>query len=379
MAIDIERTTSTIETTLPDMALRIDAVGPLVQDTGRQLSERFREDSLASRSAIAGVGDSVELLCGRLDQGIVGIQEKIATASTMSVSALRKDCADSHSRILQEQAATRGDVAQVRDIARRVDVAIRALPTREQLGRLVSTPGHLKELCDTMDGAPEARDTGPRSRISPARTRTCICRRRLTRSERALVWGPWRASAEASTAQDHLPGCVVYHVKGAEASSRRWAVAFTGLQTVANRAIEVSFSCSFGAGGCSLGPSVTCYPSIDRRRDPAFRIMVLMDEACSSSLGDEFWELRSSDLVEFLELCVENMITLYRHGKTSPKAVDSYGRGVMHYLGSFLHVSPLFLHRDENPSMVLLFCCQLANERPSYTSRTKPSVGCWQV
>lgn len=34
---------------------------------------------------------------------------------------------------------------------------------------------------------------------------------------------------------------------------------------------------------------------------------------------------------EFLEQCMESIALLYRRGKASPKAVDLYGRGVLHY------------------------------------------------
>lgn len=336
VTIDIERTTSAIETTLPDMTLRIDAVGPLVQATGRQLSEQFKQDNVASRSAITRVGDSVALLSGRFDQGIVKMHENIAATSTMSVSVLRKDHAQGHARMLQELQLTRSDVSDLGDTVKRFDMALRAIPTREELGRLISKPGQLKELCDNMGGIPEGTGSRPPrfgSRSTLAR-RTCICRKRVQRSRQALVWGPWQASAETSTANKHFPGCV-YYVKSADVLSTRWVVAFTGLRGLINRAIEVSFSSSFGAGGCSLSPGFTYYPSIDRRRDPAFRIVGLMSWAgrriAYSPVPAQF--------VEFWELCMVNMVLLYRQGKVSPKAVDLYGRGVLHYF-SFLRVGP---------------------------------------
>ncbi|KAK2604367.1 hypothetical protein N8I77_007305 [Diaporthe amygdali] len=162
-----------------------------------------------------------------------------------------------------------------------------------------------------------------RSRITLAR-RTCICRKRVVRSRRALLWGPWQALADTSTTHDHFPDCI-FHVQGAKVPSTRWSLAFKGLQGLINRAIEVSFSYSFGAGGCSLSPGFNYYPTVDRRRDPAFRIMGLFHWASLILRASE------SRRREFLEQCLENMGSLYRHSKASPKAVDQYGRSVLHY------------------------------------------------
>lgn len=268
-------------------------------------------------------------LFGRFDQGLAKIHEDIAATSTTSVSVLRKGYAETEARVLQELAVTQSGVNELSETFRRFDLALRALPTREELGRLIAKPGQLKELCDIMEEPPDlstSQHSSHRSRINLAR-RTCVCRKRVVRSRRALLWGPWQALADTSTTHDHFPDCI-FHVQGATVPSIRWSLAFKGLQGLINRAIEVSFSYSFGAGGCSLSPGFNYYPTVDRRRDPAFRIMGLYRWANLNMRGSE------SCVGRFLEQCLENMALLYRHGKASPKAVDQYGRGVLHYLES---------------------------------------------
>ncbi|KAI7785975.1 uncharacterized protein LA080_005636 [Diaporthe eres] len=317
VAIDIESNTSAIKNTLPDLAL------------WRQLSEQITQENVASRYAVARVGDSVVSLSGRFDQGLAKVVEDIATSSTVAMSVLHQDHADKHLMLLQELSETRKGVSDLSDAVKGVDLALRVLPTRQELGRLISKPGQLRELCDIAEETPgltTCQHSNRRPRIDLVR-RMCICRKRVIRSRQALLWGPWQALADALTTQDHFPDCV-YHVQGAAVSSKRWVVVFKGLQGLIDCAIEVSFSYSFGAGGCSLSPGFNCYPTIDRRRDPAFRIMGLSSWACSRM--DE----KDPSLGEFLEQCLETIALLYRRGKASPKAVDLYGRGVLHYFES---------------------------------------------
>lgn len=273
-------------------------------------------------------------LSGRFDQGLVKVGEDISTTSATTVSLLRQDHADKHARLLQELSVTQKSFSDLSDDVKGINVALRRLPTREELGRLISKPGQLRELCDSMGETPgfvNHQQSTYRSHINLAR-RTCVCRKRVTRTRQALLWGPWQALADTSTARDHSTYCVC-HVQGASESSKRWSVVFNGLQGLINYAIKVSFSYSFGAGGCSLSPGFNYYPTVDRRRDPAFRIMGLFSWAVSTL--DE----KEPNLEEFLEQCMESMALLYRRGKASPKAVDLYGRGVLHYVDLFSAVS----------------------------------------
>ncbi|KAL1863018.1 hypothetical protein Daus18300_008174 [Diaporthe australafricana] len=368
VAIDIEHTTSAIKTTLPDLTWK--------------LSEEIKQESVASRDAVARVGDWVVSLSGRFDQGLAKVLEDIATTSTTSMSVLQEDrdkkqamllqeilktcngvasLSDSvqgvdmslvkiqediassrtatasvlheeyawtRSKVLEELEMTRSGVSEFGDAFKRFELALRAHPTREEFGHLISKPGELKDLCDIMEDSSRlitSQHITQRPRINLER-RICVCRKRIVRSGQALLWGPWQVLKNTSTTHDHFPDCIC-HVQGAAVSSKRWAVAFKGLQGRINRAIEVSFSLSFGAGGCSLSPGFNYYPNIDRRRDPAFRIMGLISWARFTLVNQDL----NRDFAEFVELCMDNMALLYRCGKASPKAVDQYGRGVLHY------------------------------------------------
>lgn len=282
---------------------------------------RLLQEASMTRKCVSDLSDTVK----GVDIDIIKLQEDIATTSITSVSLLRQDYAETHSKVLEELVVNRRGVSELSDKFECLDLALRALPTREELGRLISKPGHLRELCDIMEGPPGLTTANYSSYppISLAR-RTCFCRKRVYQSRKALLWGPWQLLADASTTHDHFPDCVFYF-QGAAVSKKRWAVAFKGLQGLISRAIEISFSYSFGAGGGSLSPGFNYYPTIDRRRDPAFRIMSLFSYACLCLYDYD------SGVEEFLGQCLENIALLYRRGKASPQAVDLYGRSVLHY------------------------------------------------
>jgi hypothetical protein len=295
-------------------------------DLARHLSEQIKHENEVIRDDLAGLRDSVGFLSRKFDHGLAKVQEDMATASVTSVSVLRKNYAEAHAGIFQELQVTRSGVSELGETVRRVELSLGALLTKEDLGRVISKPGQLRELCDIVETTPgftASKHSTYSPRVNLA-LRTCVCRKRVIRSRQALLWGPWQAFSQTSTTHDHFPDCI-YHSPGATISSARWAVAFRGLQRLLGRAVEVSFSYSFGAGGCSLSPGLTYYPTIDRRRDPAFRIMGLISWACERVDG------REPGLGDFFEQCMENMALLYRRGKASPRAVDLYGRGVLHY------------------------------------------------
>lgn len=305
------------------------SVSVLNEDHAQKHSRLLQEASM-TRKCVSGLSDAVK----GFDINIVKLQEDIATASITSVSLPRQDHAETHVRVLEELVMNRRGVSELSDKFDRLNLALHTLPTREELGRLISKPGQLKELCDIMEKPPgltNSQHSSHRSRTSLAR-RICICRKRVTRSRQALIWGPWQVLADASRTHDHIPDCIC-HFQEVTVSSQRWAVAFKGLQGLISRAIEISFSYSFGAGGGSLSPSFTYYPTIDRRRDPAFRIMSLFNWACLKLHEGE------SGVEEFLEQCLESIALLYRRGKASPKAVDLYGRSVLHYFAILSIVS----------------------------------------
>lgn len=345
MALEIDtvkHATIAIPSTLADMTLEIKKIKPFMHETGQQISEQLRQGEVVSRHATGRIEDSITSLSWRFEQTVLDIQEIITATGSSHFESLRTEFAESRTTITSTDALAairRGIQRDMSDIVKREVDRLEATILKE-LGRLIAKPSRLREVCDIAEGKPGS-SSQPLRRHSPAilaRT-SCICRKRRTRSKKAKIWGSWQVLTDTMTSNDHHADCICY-IPGSETSSRRWAVAFTGLVGLLNRAIEVSFSYSSGAGGFSIGPDFTSYPTVDGRRSPVFRICSVMNFA-AEVYGHPSWKGADSmsDPIGFLELCTQKLILLYRHGKASPKAVDMYGRGVMHYLFAGASVS----------------------------------------
>lgn len=348
MAIDTYQAAFSTQTTIQSLSPRIDhgfdSIKLLIQNSRSQSSEQDKQDTAAIRTDVAHVGAS---LSGSLLQESAEIRREVSVSNDRLVSLIHDESVKTSTIMvnIRDLPTMHRDVHTLTEQTNRLEMAIGTLSSRvnqgfaesrnssEQqvhLGRLLAKPSLLKEYCDDQDHTSSyndtiSRDSSYRSPLTPAE-RICPCRKRLTRSQKVLVLGPWRASTEFLDNCDHLPGCI-YFDHATKHQTTRWSVGYTGLRRLVNRAVEFSFSYSFGAGGYSLSPNFTYYPCIDRARDPVFRILRLIKVIHRSSL----WPGESSPH-DFFELCIAEIVRLYRHGKASPKAVDNDGRGVLHHL-----------------------------------------------
>lgn len=161
----------------------------------------------------------------------------------------------------------------------------------------------------------------------------CLCRERWFKQQKMTEMASWVFSSEFSQVQCHLPDCP-FGSCATSAKHRRWEVRYTGLRRLISLAVGLSFSTSFGAGGFSLSPTFTYYPSVDSSTAPVFRILDLLHwflEFLPFPV-ETATEALASTLLGFIDLCVANIFRLYMDGKAAPQAIDELGRSAMHYL-----------------------------------------------
>ncbi|KAL2159562.1 hypothetical protein VTH06DRAFT_2131 [Thermothelomyces fergusii] len=185
--------------------------------------------------------------------------------------------------------------------------------------RLVSKPAALRQLCDTTN---ELSDV------------VCSCPRRryLRRNDR--TWWFLTVSSEMSAEQQHLPDCRYARRPGAE-QTRTMAVGYTGLRRLLKTAVRVSFSMRTGAGGWSISPSFSYYPTVDTSRAPAFRMITLLLDCAESSLGlPPFFE-------KLTKIVLAKVFELLETGKASPRAVDSKNKSLLHHMANLISVACL--------------------------------------
>lgn len=181
----------------------------------------------------------------------------------------------------------------------------------------------------------------------------CLCqKRRLIRRKIATI-PSWVFSSEFSEVQSHLPDCPFRNC-GASSKQSRWEIRFSGLRRLISCAVGLSFSTSFGAGGFSLSPNFTYYPSVNSSTAPVFRILdllhwflVLLPDPCeprTSPPDQKKIDAWAGSFLKFIDICVENIMVLYRREKAAPRAIDEHGRSVLHHL-SRSQVRSLCRHR----------------------------------
>ncbi|KAH6838338.1 hypothetical protein B0I37DRAFT_316861 [Chaetomium sp. MPI-CAGE-AT-0009] len=238
--------------------------------------------------------------------------------------------------------------------------------------RLLAKPGACREICDAASAADAAYGAGLRTRFAPTApapirngeachssglssimgSLTCSCSTRRLRQRRDRPWGYLTFSFERATEQ-HLPGCPVAQIKGAN-QMQKLGVRYTGLRRLLKSAVQISFAMQSGAGGWSISPSVTYYPTVDARSAPAFRMIDVLDKAGRQS--GQF--LHAQQWGKLTSLTLAKILILFKTGKASPLAVDCRNWSLPHHLASL--VSPISVHvREEdfaNPLLEVLIC-----------------------
>ncbi len=125
-----------------------------------------------------------------------------------------------------------------------------------------------------------------------------------------------------TASQEHLPECPASRTVEAD-WSRKVAFKYTGLRSILSSAVQLSFAIKSGAGGWTISPGFTYYPTVDRRNAPAFQIMNLLRGAV--------WDFRlSSQWDKFVALALAKILRLFQTRRASPLAVDSNNTSLAH-------------------------------------------------
>ncbi|KAK8877534.1 Ankyrin repeat-containing domain protein [Apiospora arundinis] len=139
------------------------------------------------------------------------------------------------------------------------------------------------------------------------------------------------------TKESHSPNCPMARIIPSQ-QQRRYGLRLVGLTRIVKAAIDISFAMSFGAGGRSISPQFAYYPTVDSDMDPAFRVVGYLREVLSQyphmTAAPPFYAaLEHKALLKILQL--------FSEGKSSPFAVDSKNRTLMHHVLGAVDSYPL--------------------------------------
>ncbi|KAH6632437.1 hypothetical protein F5144DRAFT_489559 [Chaetomium tenue] len=219
------------------------------------------------------------------------------------------------------------------------------MANRVATGRLLAKPSALREICDVSGAVSSPESNGHDRdqfwnlvRLLAGRAVVCRCRPRRHIRRNNFAWSSLVLSVE-TTVQGHLPGCPLGQAAGTN-RSKMLNLRYTGLWRILNSAVQLSFGMTRGAGGWSISPSFTYYPTVDAKTAPAFRILTLLRSAMRFIAYKDPGPRTPTRLEELVARALVKLVTLFQTGKASPLAVDSENQSLVHYAAEMADASP---------------------------------------
>ncbi|KAK8063198.1 hypothetical protein PG996_007850 [Apiospora saccharicola] len=181
--------------------------------------------------------------------------------------------------------------------------------------RLMSAPSTLREVVDVTETLPSAAQNQAAPQTSsfgvtnhrgqlPGITGKCNCRLpRKSRQRKQRKWGPLLAFDEIEIIELHRPDCELSPF-ATKSHNRKLGLSYIGLRAVASWAISYTFSASLGAGGHSISPHFTYYPTVNKRTSPAFRTIRLLSYALDSHWSTEEKQYFVNMFLALLSICL---------------------------------------------------------------------------
>ncbi|KAI8631711.1 hypothetical protein F5Y19DRAFT_473390 [Xylariaceae sp. FL1651] len=224
----------------------------------------------------------------------------------------------------------------------------------------VSKPSYLSAELDTLaqfEVKPAAKCLG---------SHACSCKTSQNISRRRNSWGALSVISETATITSHLSDCP-YSQFSNDQHTTSLVLEYRGLRNMLQKAVRLSFLLSHGAGGFSISPNFTYYPSVNEAEAPTFRIMTLAATMARYTYllsGDKATPEEIDQIADVLQLCFDGVLSLYRKGKASPRDVDSLGRSLMSFairIRGMLSSDMLFgrIHLVHYSGITKLVACQV--------------------
>ncbi|OIW33499.1 hypothetical protein CONLIGDRAFT_180622 [Coniochaeta ligniaria NRRL 30616] len=229
------------------------------------------------------------------------------------------------------------------------------VPPAVATGRILGKPAVLRDICDAAGASDVSRGAAEIGSAISTYTKgkfPCSCRHRRQFKRRRVFWGPLSLSHEMATEQ-HLAGCPAAQVLINTDRSQTIALTYTGLRRLLDSAVQISFAMRQGAGGWSLSPNITYYPTVDYFTAPAFRMLNLLTYS-----PVECWE-------ELVPLVVSAIIRLFQAGKANPRAVDADNRSLVYHLAEQMAEAQHRADAHSQGSLLELLEYLLINKTPA--------------
>ena len=214
--------------------------------------------------------------------------------------------------------------------------------TEMYVHRLVAKPSGLRQLCDSVSTLPGQPGTltgrlmttsMSQPTVYPTTTRGigCICRRRKRYRRQQLRLGSIEIYSETALTEEHIPGCKFSQIVPND-KRQAFGIKYTGLARVLQRAVDMAFYMSTGAGGFGIGPNLSYYATVDRETAPVFMLLEALKQSAMCSRGPNP-TITPTSWIEFAEKILGKVQRLFHERKASPTDVTQYNESILHVIG----------------------------------------------
>ncbi|KAK1688422.1 hypothetical protein BDP55DRAFT_629529 [Colletotrichum godetiae] len=305
-------------------------------------------DMLLVRSEVAALATPV----ANINEKLPGLQSSVdrtvqlfadhSGAMTTEFLESRHELRLSHNTIVEELQMIRRDFGRLQ-LLEEENKSLRVLALRT-----ASKPAMLKSLCDDMKllgrdwnqgiasdpskvhwkGTPA--ESSRNSRTVLQVDRLCICPRPERSARQVQMQRGYTTLSGEWESRGHWSSCPLS--KMPRKQRLKASLKYTGISRLLKSVIDVSFALTSGAGGYSISPSFTYCPTVDRKSDPAFRIIDLIRESIHPS------KQHRPSREAFATACLKKLARLLEEKQTCPTAVDDQNMTRVHHAASSIRI-----------------------------------------
>ncbi|KAI1427396.1 hypothetical protein F5Y12DRAFT_712201 [Xylaria sp. FL1777] len=178
----------------------------------------------------------------------------------------------------------------------------------------------------------------------------CLCRPSRKIAHHRQDWGHLSFLYQVSSTRRHLPDCPLSRIDS-ETQASKFTIEYFGLGSLFRTAFALSLVSTRGAGGRSISPGFTYYPTVDRWTAPAFKVISIVKDFIRINKD---W---NETAIRTVQCCYDTIFELYKRKKASPKDVTSDGESLMHIIFSHFGGGPPIIANASLQMVMNLLAC----------------------
>lgn len=272
------------------------------------------------------------------------IHEHISESSTSITGLITMRSRDMEDLAVANQTMVLNELAALKDTVEALASGLENLPSSERnavsVRRLVSQPALLR---DAMDAQAQANDTRESQTRSPlvvgfANLIPCDCRGYRSLSSSGFRTKTTQFSWVRQDIYRHSPQCRFYASVNLNKTTKLSAEAnFKTFNMLMRRALKITISLPWGAGGLGIGAQLSTRAIVDVGRSPSFQIIKWIGTALLSKSMSSGVQPR--ELIEDLVIiALGKLKEIFGCGKSSPRDVNMDGQTLLSFFLVMLEV-----------------------------------------